>query len=102
MYILHHLGGAARICLNDNFKRCLRHTRTAPYNPKFSLRHALRFLPRLAACVVRNQGEAKEVPFMPSHLLNGPPSTLSISTSDGLVVGHVADVHPLPTSGSRR
>jgi transposase len=72
----HHLGGAARVCLYDNFKAVvLRHDADGPlYNPKF-LAFATHYGMRPQACTVRRpqtKGKVeREFFYVESSLLNG-------------------------------
>src|SRR5271154_3457725 len=76
VHAFHHLGGAARTCLYDNFKAVvLRHDADGPlYNPKF-LAFATHYGFRPQACQVRRPQTKGKVErkfhYVESNLLNG-------------------------------
>jgi transposase len=76
VHAFHHLGGAARVCLYDNFKAVvLRHDADGPlYNPKF-LAFATHYGFRPQACRVRRPQTKGKVErkfhFVEMNLLNG-------------------------------
>lgn len=102
VHAFHHLGGAARICLYDNFKAVvLRHDADGPlYNPKF-LAFATHYGFRPQACRVRRPQTKGKVErkfhFVEINLLNGRTfDTLEhLNEVTAWWLANVADVHLL-------
>jgi transposase len=98
----HHLGGAARVCLYDNFKAVvLRHDADGPlYNPKF-LAFATHYGFRPQACAVRRPQTKGKVErkffFVETSLLNGRTfaSLAHLNEVTAWWLANVADVRVL-------
>jgi len=98
----HHLGGAARVCLYDNFKAVvLRHDADGPlYNPKF-LAFATHYGYRPQACAVRRPQTKGKVErkffYVETSLLNGRTfeSLAHLNEVTAWWLANVADVRVL-------
>jgi transposase len=102
VHAFHHLGGAARVCLYDNFKAVvLRHDADGPlYNPKF-LAFATHYGTRPQACAVRRpqtKGKVeREFSYVEASLLNGRTfeSLAHLNEVTAWWLANVADVRVL-------
>jgi transposase len=102
VHAFHHLGGAARVCLYDNFKAVvLRHDADGPlYNPKF-LAFATHYGFKPWACAVRRPQTKGKVErrfyYVETNLLNGRTfDTLAhLNEVTAWWLAHVADVRVL-------
>ncbi len=102
VHAFHHLGGAARVCLYDNFKAVvLRHDADGPlYNPKF-LAFATHYGFRPQACQVRRPQTKGKVErrfhYVETNLLNGRTFETLEHLNEVVVwwLANVADPHVL-------